>query len=574
MLQELRVENLLLIDRAELTLAPGLNVVTGETGAGKTLLAQALDLLLGARPPRAGGGVVRAGAAEAYVEGVFSLPASLAGAEVLPTGAEEIVLARRVWPDGRTRAYVCGRSATVADLRELGSALLSFYGQHEHRKLMLAAVQLDVLDGYCGLTHGKLRMGVADAHARVRALEERFAGVSELAAGRERELDLLAFELDEIESVSPGEAEAAQLTVERDRLRHLETLRGAAGGGAEAISPEDGGGGAAELLASAAAQLAAAAGIDPELAALSERAEALGHEASELSAALRSYVFGLETSPGRLEEVEERLALFARLERKHGGSIADVLAHAERCRARREELERVEIALSEVEASLVEARAELDRLAGELSARRREGAPALAAAVRERLAELAMSDAEFEVEVRPREDGCGPRGADEVSLVIAPNPGMPAGPLREIASGGELSRVMLAILSVAHSGGAPGGGAGEDGGVPGGAATGGPLLVFDEIDAGIGGHTARAVGEHLRALAEGRQILCITHLPQVAAMAARHFTIVKDSSAMPARTTVSTLGGNDVVGELVRMLGAAEGDRAASRHARQLLRAA
>jgi DNA repair protein RecN (Recombination protein N) len=566
MLQELRVENLLLIDRAELTLAPGLNVVTGETGAGKTLLAQALDLLLGARPPRAGSGVVRAGATEAYVEGVFSLPPSLAGAEVLPTGAEEIVLARRVWPDGRTRAYVCGRTATVADLRELGSALLAFYGQHEHRKLMLSAVQLDVLDGYCGLTHGELRVGVAEAYGRVRALEERFVGVSELAAGRERELDLLAFELDEIESVAPGEDEAAGLTVERDRLRHLETLRGAAFGGAEAISPEDGGGGAAELLASAAAQLVAAAGIDPELTGLSERAQALGHEASELSGALRSYVFGLETSPGRLEEVEERLALFARLERKHGGSIADVLAHAERCRARREELERVEIALSEVEAELGEARTQLDRLAGELSARRQEAAPALAAAVRERLAELAMADAEFEVEVRPREGGCGPRGADEVSLVIAPNPGMPAGPLREIASGGELSRVMLAILSVAH---------GSPRSVPAGRDAGaGPLLVFDEIDAGIGGHTARAVGEHLRALAEGRQILCITHLPQVAAMAARHFTIVKDSSALPARTTVSTLGGNDVVGELVRMLGAAEGDRAASRHARQLLRAA
>ena len=565
MLQELRVENLLLIDRAELALAPGLNVVTGETGAGKTLLAQALDLLLGARPPRAGSGVVRTGAAEAYVEGVFSLPASLAGAEVLPTGAEEIVLARRVWPDGRTRAYVCGRSATVADLRELGSALLSFYGQHEHRKLMLSAVQLDVLDGYCGRSQGELRQRVAAAYGQVRAVEERFEAVSELAAGRERELDLLAFELDEIESLAPSEEEASELTVERDRLRHLETLRGAAFGGAEAISPEDGGGGAAELLAQAAAQLSVAAGIDPELAGLSERAQALGDEASELSAALRSYVFELEASPGRLEEVEERLALFARLERKHGGSIADVLAHAERCRARREELERSEIALTALAASLGEARAELDRLAGELSERRREAAPALAAAVRERLAELAMSDAEFEVEVRPRSDGCGARGADEVSLMIAPNPGMPAGPLREIASGGELSRVMLAILSVAHSGSGPGGSP---------ASRGGPLLVFDEIDAGIGGHTARAVGEHLRALADGRQILCITHLPQVAAMAARHFTIVKDSSALPARTTVSTLGGDEVVGELVRMLGAAEGDRAASRHARQLLRAA
>jgi DNA repair protein RecN (Recombination protein N) len=562
MLQELRVENLLLIDRAELTLAPGLNVVTGETGAGKTLLAHALDLLLGGR---AGSGVVRAGAAEAYVEGVFSLPASLAGAEVLPTDAEEIVLARRVWPDGRTRAYVCGRSATVADLRELGSALLSFYGQHEHRKLMLSAVQLDVLDGYCGLSDGELRAGVADAYGRVCALEERYASVSELAAGRERELDLLAFELDEIEAVAPSEDEASELTVERDRLRHLETLRGAAFGGAEAISPEDGGGGAAELLAQAAAQLAVAAGIDPELAGLAERAEALGLEASELSAALRSYVFGLEASPGRLEEVEERLAVFARLERKHGGSITDVLAHAERCRARRDELERAEIALTEIEAALGEARAELDRLAGELTERRREAAPALAAAVRERLAELAMPDAEFAVEVRPRPDGCSWRGSDEVSLVIAPNPGMPAGPLREIASGGELSRVMLAILSVAHGGGDAGGAS---------VAIDESLLVFDEIDAGIGGHTARAVGEHLRALAEGRQILCITHLPQVAAMAARHFTIAKDTSAVPARTTVSTLGGDDVVGELVRMLGADEGDRAASRHARQLLRAA
>ncbi|HEY1520606.1 MAG TPA: DNA repair protein RecN [Solirubrobacteraceae bacterium] len=558
MLQELRVENLLLIDRAELRLAPGLNVVTGETGAGKTLLAQALDLLLGGR---AGSGIVRAGAAEAYVEGVFSLPATLAGAEFLPTGADEIVLARRVWPDGRTRAYVCGRSATVADLRELGSALLAFYGQHEHRKLMLSAVQLDVLDTHCGGDQMSLREQVGEAYARVRAVEAREAELRELAAGRERELDLLAFELDEIESVAPTEEEDAELTVERDRLRNLETLRTAAAAGAEAISPDDGGGGAAEQLAHAAGQLAVAAGIDPELAGLSERAQSLGHEAQELSVALRSYALELDGSPGRLEEVEERLAVFARLERKHGGAIADVLAHADRCRARRDELERAEIALSEVEASLAEARAELGRLAGELSARRREAAPELAAAVRARLSELAMPDAEFEVEVLPREGGCGPRGADEVSLVIAPNPGMPAGPLREIASGGELSRVMLALLSAAHSVDAAG-------------STDDALLVFDEIDAGIGGHTARAVGEHLRVLAEGRQVLCITHLPQVAAMAARHFTIVKDSSAAPARTTVAALDGDGVVGELVRMLGAADGDRAASRHARQLLRAA
>jgi DNA repair protein RecN (Recombination protein N) len=550
-LHELRIENLLLIDRAELRLAPGLNVVTGETGAGKTLLAQSLDLLLGGR---AGSGVVRAGAAEAYVEGVFSLPPEMASLELIPDGAEELVLARRVWPDGRTRAYVCGRSATVADLRELGSALLAFYGQHEHRRLMLSAVQLDVLDSWCGAEVAGLRASVGEAHARVRSLEERVDQLHAVADGRERELDLLGFELEEIERVSPSEEEAVALAEERERLRHVETLRGAAAAGADAISPDDGGG-AGELLAQAAAQVGHAADIDSHLAGLSERLSALAYEAEDISAGLRSYALGLEGSPGRLEEVEERLELFARLERKHGGSIADVLAHAERCRRRRDELESAEVSLGAAESDLAAARDELDGLAGELSERRARAAPALAAAVRERLAELAMPDATFSVELGRREDGCGPRGADTVELMIAANPGLPAGPLREIASGGELSRVMLALLSVAH-------GAGES------------LLVFDEIDAGIGGHTARAVGEQLRELAEGRQVLCITHLPQVAALASSHFTIVKDNSTTPARTTVTALEGDTVVGELVRMLGAGEGDRAASQHARQLLRAA
>jgi DNA repair protein RecN (Recombination protein N) len=571
MLQELRVENLLLIDRAELRLAPGLNVVTGETGAGKTLLAQALDLLLGGR---AGSGVVRGGAAEAYVEGVFSIPPEWDShppsphhqLDILPTDAEEIVLARRVWPDGRTRAYVCGRSATVGDLRELGGALVAFYGQHEHRRLMLSTVQLDVLDAHCGPKQAVLRARVGEAYEGVRRLEERMGELQELAAGRERELDLLAYELEEIERVGPSEAEARELTEERDRLRHLETLQSAATGAAEALSGE-GGEGAAELLAQAAAQVQHAAGIDPRLGDLSERLSGIAYEAQDVGAGLRSYALGLEGSPGRLEEIEERLGQFARLERKHGGGIAEVLAHADRCRARREELERAEIALGEVEAELSAARGELDRLASELSTRRRKAAPGLASAVRERLAELAMPEASFEVAVTDREEGCGPRGIDAVELLIAANPGLPAGPLREIASGGELSRVMLAILSVAH-------GSGSVAGAGGGAKSAGPLLVFDEIDAGIGGHTARAVGEHLRALAAGRQILCITHLPQVAALATRHFTIAKDTSTVPARTTVTTLDGDRVVGELVRMLGADEGDRAATRHARDLLRAA
>ena len=557
MLYELRVENLLLLDRAELRLAPGLNVVTGETGAGKTLLAHALDLLLGGRARSA---VVRGGAAEAYVEGVFSLPEDLSDLELIPSDADEIVLARRVWPDGRTRAYVCGRSATVGDLRELGSRLLAFYGQHEHRKLMLSTAQLDILDSHSGADQLELRGRVAAGYERVRALEERLEQLRELAGARERELDLLAFELREIEAAAPDEDEARVLAEERERLRHAETLRGAAAAGAESISP-DGDGGAAQLLAQAARQLDEAAAIDPALAALAERVQALAYEAEDAGRELRSYALGDEGSPGRLEAVEERLAVFARLERKHGGSIEHVLRHAERCRARIDELEHAEVALADANAELGVARAELDSVARELGGRRRKAAPKLARAVRERLAELAMPDASFEVELGRRPDGCGPRGSETVELMISTNAGVPAGPLREIASGGELSRVMLALLSVAH-----------------GAANVGPadapLLVFDEIDAGIGGHTARAVGEHLRELADGRQILCITHLPQVAALAARHFTIAKDSSTVPATTTVRPLEGKAVVDELVRMLGAGEGDRAASQHARQLLRQA
>jgi DNA repair protein RecN (Recombination protein N) len=547
MLYELRVENLLLLDRAELRLAPGLNVLTGETGAGKTLLAHALDLLLGGR---ARAGIVRAGAAEAYVEGVFSLPAGDDHDDRIPDGADELVLARRVWPDGRTRAYVCGRSATVA-----------FYGQHEHRKLMLSAAQLDVLDAHCGPEQLALRARVGAHHERVRALGARVLELGELAGARERELDLLAFELNEIEAADPSEDESQALSEERDRLRHAETLRSAAATGAEAVAP-DGDGGAAQLLAQAARALEQAAAIDPALGAISERMQALGYEADELGRELRAYALEVDGSPGRLEEVEERLAAFARLERKHGGGIPEVLEHAERCRTRIDELEHADVALEAAQDELGRARHELEQLAGELGRRRRSAAPKLAAGVRSRLAELAMPDADFQVEISPRPDGCGPRGADSVELVIAPNAGVPGGPLKEIASGGELSRVMLALLSVAHSAGS--GGSGSDA----------PLLVFDEIDAGIGGHTALAVGAHLQQLARGHQVLCITHLPQVAAAASRHFTIAKHASEVPARTSVTALDGDEVVGELVRMLGAGDGDRAASQHARQLLRQA
>jgi DNA repair protein RecN (Recombination protein N) len=295
-------------------------------------------------------------------------------------------------------------------------------------------------------------------------------------------------------------------------------------------------------------------GVDSALDVLADRAHALALEAGDLTAELRGYGEGVDATPGRLDEVEERLAQFERLKRKHGGTIAAVLEHARECGERRAELEGAEEALEDGRARLDAARAALDERAAALHEARAEAGPRLADAVRDRLAELAMEGASFAVDLSPRE-APGPSGADEAEFLIAPNPGVPAGPLRETASGGELSRVMLALMSVAAEAGAS-------------------TLVFDEVDAGIGGQTARAVGEQLRALAEGRQIICITHLPQIASLADRHFTIVKDASGETALTTVTELDRGSVVGELVRMLGADEADAAARRHAKELLRAA
>ena len=568
MLQELNVENLLLIERAQLRLAPGLNVLTGETGAGKTVLAHALDLLMGgpARPgpahPRAGGAgsnLIRPGASEAYVEGVFELSDELREelGERLPDGAEEIVLARRLGAGGRTRAYLNGRSATVSELRDIGSRLVSFYGQHEHRKLTLASAQLEILDALCGPDHALRLRACARAFAECSRLAAELDSLRQLTAARERELDLLEHELSEIDGAALDQHEYDELLLARARLVRLDALRFAAGAGADALASEDAsedGLGGSRLPARAAAGLDALAGVDPSLDTLAERLRALVIESQDLAFELRDYCDRIAGEDGSLDAVEERLASIERLLRKHGGTLAAVLDHATVARARRDQLAGAEVALAQTTALLGEAQAALDDHVRALRETRELHAPRLALAVREQLAALAMGEATFEVSLAPRD--AGPLGGDGVEFMIAPNPGVPPGLLREIASGGELSRVMLALMSVAN------------------ASSLDRTLVFDEVDAGIGGHTARAVGERLRELAEGRQVLCITHLPQIASLGDRHFSIVKDTSADPTRTSVLQLAEPDVVSELVRMLGADAEDATARRHARGLRRAA
>ncbi|MEA2389191.1 MAG: repair protein RecN [Thermoleophilaceae bacterium] len=560
MLVELRVENLLLIDRAELRLGPGLVAITGETGAGKTVLAHALDLLLGGRP-RAG--IVRPGAREAYVEGVFELPAGVLEGDALADlrerlgeAPDEIVLGRRVGAEGRTRAFVQGRSATAADLRELGGRLLAFYGQHEHRRLTVGSAQLEVLDAFCGTEHLALRERYVIRHRQAAALRRQLGELRARAGALDRDRDLLAFEIEEIEALDPSAEDEERLAEERERLGRIDALRAAAGAGAEALVPDtDVESGAALALAEAERLADAVAGVDRELDGLAERLRALRLEAEDLGGELRRYAGGLEAEPGRLEEVESRLEGYDRLKRKHGGSVEAVLAHGDRCRAERARLESAEVDLERVGSELAAAEAEERELAGRLGEARRAAAPLLAEAVLGELGQLAMEDASFDVRVEEREE-LGAVGGDRVELTVAPNPGVPAGPLREIASGGELSRVMLALMSVANAGGAG-------------------TLVFDEVDAGVGGQTARAVGERLRRLSAGRQVLCITHLPQIASLADSHFRIEKDGAAGGAtRATVEPLEGPEVVAELCRMLGADSSDSGARKHAEELLAAA
>jgi DNA repair protein RecN (Recombination protein N) len=376
---------------------------------------------------------------------------------------------------------------------------------------------------------------------------------------------LLGFELSEIEAASPSEPEEEQLEAEGRRLESAEALRLAAAAASRAIEPatdDAQGSAAADMLAAAAAGLQSVEGRDASLDQLAERCNGLLLEARELAGELQQHAAALESDPERLDALRERLDLLARLKRKYGGSIAAVLDHARRCERERERLSDAAGRGEESEQRLAELEATLERLAGELTGERTRRAPELERAVRSELETLALQDASFEVRLLPVEDSLSPRGAETAEFMIAPNPGVAAGPLREIASGGELSRVMLALMTIASS------------------SSGAPTIIFDEVDAGIGGKTARVLGAKLRELGRSRQVLCITHLPQVASLASGHFQVTKTTEAAAsargalARACVSRIAGDEVVEELCRMLGSTPGDDSARRHAERLLKAA
>lgn len=555
-LRELRIENLLLIERAELQLGPGLNVLTGETGAGKTVLAHSLDLLMGGKAKR---GIVRPGADEAWIEGVFDLPADWRNepelAEILerlPAGSEDLVLGRRVSAGGRTTAFVGGRAASANDLHVLTKRLLAFYGQHEHRRLTIGSAQLAMVDGAGGDAQRDRLEAYRSIWKEHQAVATELDEMLNRDQARERDLDLHRFELEEIDDAAPRVEEKEELEVERERLRHAEGLRIASTGAAARLKGDESGEGAAGDLARASTELGGVRGVDSTLDTLADRVESLLLEAEDIGAELRGYLDSIAADPERLAEIEERLDLLDRLERKHGGSIEKVLEHAEWCRAEIDRLEGGETRELELRARLEELDAALGAAAADLTSSRARAAAELSATVTAELEDLAMSGATLQVELHESPTGPGPNGAETVEFMLAPNPGMAAQPLRDSASGGELSRVMLTLAGTGS----------------------GDLersLVFDEIDAGIGGNTATAVGERLRAVAAERQVIAITHLPQVASKADTHFSVAKDVSTDTATATVTALGGEELVEEIRRMMGAESGDEAATRHARELV---
>ena len=541
MLRSLRIENFVLIREVELFFAPGLNAVTGETGAGKTILAQAIGLLLGARGDA---GYVGPGADEAYVEAELDLPegvlddpelASLA--ELRPADEPSLLAARRVFADGRTRAYAWGRSVPREELAALVERLLAMSGQFEQRRLARPPFQLDVLDAFIGDEHVRLRSELARVWREVVRARRRCDELGRAAAGEAERVEELRELVARTEGLEPGSEEL--LLAERERLRHVTELAGAASLAAEALAPEvTDGDGAAALAARAARALAPVSALAQELHELEADLAESEVRLREAASSLRSFLASLEAEPGRLDEVETELERIAEAKRRfRARTYEELTARAAAARVELGALEAGAEPLAASEQELARASARADEVAQTLARARAEACASFSKAVAGALAGLGLGEGQFRADLSPRE--LGPTGVDEVAFLIRPNPGLPFAPASETASGGELSRIALALSTVAHAG------AGE------------PTIVFDEIDAGIGGRTAHAVADALRGLAERAQVVTITHLPQIANVAHVHFRVEKVPGD-PTHTRIERLSDAERRDELERMLGGAE----------------
>lgn len=553
MLQRLSIRNFAIIDRLDIAFGHGLNVLTGETGAGKSIIIDALNLVLG---ERADAEMVRSGAERAVIDAVFDLTSSPGVRErVRGMGFEVeeglLFLTREVAAGGRSAARIGGRPCTVAQLKELGDWLVDLHGQHEHQSLLTVARHMDILDEWGGPDVLALRAEVAEACQTLRRLERERTALQTDARERAHLIDLYRFQVDEIAKakLQPGEEE--ELRADARRLANAQKLAEAAGSTVQLLMGDDRSG-LLDSLALAVRSLEEAAVLDDRLAPIVEVMNSARYELDEAARDLVHYRDSIEFNPERLEQIEERLDVLRSLKRKYGETVEEILEYARQAFEKLDRLTHSEERGAELDADIARAEERYVALCAKLSARRAQLAAEFSAAVLAELCDLGMEKTRFEVQLSPCEPSA--MGAERVEFLFAANPGEPLRPLARIASGGEISRVMLAIKS-AMARQEPL-----------------PTMVFDEIDSGVGGRTASVIADKLVSLSRTAQILCITHLPQIASRADAHFYIEKQEIGGRTVVAVSPLSSEERVEELARMLGGAEVTETVRRHASEMLK--
>ena len=552
MLVELVVENYAVVDRLRVRFHPGLNLLTGETGSGKSLVVDALGLLLGGR---ASTDMIRTGEARARVAGIFEIQERGAVGRLLETaglGMEdgELLIEREILSSGKSRAYLDSRPVSVSLLKDLAPYLGDIHGQHDQQLLFSADAQRGMLDAFAGNT--ALVCALEEIHGRWRTAGGELEAVEKSEQERLRLLDLWTFQRGEIEGAALAAGEDASLEIERRVLQNLGRLQETAGAAYEALyeSPES----AMARVRLSAKRVEELCRIDPALAGVRDNLQAANLALEEASYGLRDYLSGLEANPGRLEEVETRLAAIRNLKRKYGESVELVLAFLDEVRARIDAVEHTGERLESLRRQQRALAEEYEARASALSARRRQAAPKLQKKVEAELATLGMERSVFRIEIAPAPWSAG--GVDAVAFLISPNPGEEPRPLEKVASGGEISRVALALKTCLT------------------APKDGRTLVFDEVDAGVGGSAAEGVGRRLKRLAASTQVLCVTHLPQIACFADHHFSVEKRETKGRTAAHVEELDGAARVREVGRMLSGQRLTDEALRHAEQLIRMA
>ena len=555
MLSLLHIENIALIQSADIRFEPGFNVLTGETGAGKSIVIDSIGAVLGERTSRE---LIRTGAKSALVTAVFTQVPPLPWLEEngFPTGEEELLLQRELQGDGRNVCRIDGKLVTVAQLRELGRQLLNIHGQHDGQQLLDPASHLGYLDQFGGCQ--PLLESYQEAYRKWHDIRREMDKLQMDEAERSRRVDTLNYQIQELERAQLKAGEDEELSARRTLLRSAGRLMEAVQSAEFALSGDEDRDGACSLIAQAEGEVQGVSSISPELSELSEKLTALRCAADDAADTLRDLSRSFDFSPGELDQVEERLDLLYRLRKKYGPTVEDMLAYLDRCRKELDQIQYADDTLARLEKELKKAQKEAVRRGEVQSQARREAAEALQARVQEELRQLDMPKVQFQTEFTPKggEAGMDETGLDEVQFLMSANLGEALKPIQKVASGGELARIMLALKNVLAEGDQIG------------------TLVFDEVDTGVSGRAAQKVAEKMAQVARGKQVLCVTHLPQIAAMADTHFSVQKGEREGRTYTRLERLDRSQRREELARLIGGASITPSLLESAEELLRQA